>query len=376
MPPSFVPDPQTASKILGFLAGLRSSAGGAAGLDEGQLLAWLAESDLGGLAEGRFKEHFPEAAGELQEAAFTTAARNAIHWHHLAQIDEALAHCGVDVVLLKGAALAATVYGGPEQRSMADVDLWLQGRDMRQACAVMVDLGFENRQKTERPLALQALSDGEIQYYSDGRPPTLVELHLSPFPGWWLKRAAAIDNQAVWGRRERLGDWRGFYQLAAEDAVIQLAVHLAVNHQFGLAPLRGLMDIALTAQGRRVDWHEVAVRARQWRVATAVWLVLSCLQTLVGTPGLERALEPLRPRPWKRRMLRRLVTPASIVAHNDLTAGRSRYLFLLLLVDRPSDAMALLLRTIWPEQAWLDARYGGSANHWRHLAHLIREREV
>lgn len=375
-PTRFAPDTGTATAVLGYLAGLRSSPGDRIALDDRQLLAWLVANDLGALAEGRFRECCPQASGDLQKALFATAAQNTLHWHYLARIDEALAYKGIEAVLLKGAALAATVYDGPEQRSMADVDLWIKGRDMGQACAVMLDLGFENRQKRERPLALQALSNGEIQYYSDGRPPTLVELHFSPFPGWWLKRTTRIDGAGIWLRKEPLRNWRGFYQLSTEDAVIQLAVHLAVNHQFRLTPLRSLMDIALTARTRTVDWHEVAVRARQWRVATAVWLVLTCLKSLVGTPGMERALEQLRPAPWRRRLLGRFISPGSVVAGEDIRAGSRRFFYLLLLVDRPRDAMALLFRTIWPEQMWLDARYGGSANHRRHLAHLIRERNV
>ena len=279
-------------------------------------------------------------------------------------------------VLLKGAALAETVYDGPEQRSMADVDLWLHKQHISRACPLMEDLGFRNLENAARPLELQALADGEIQYVNSDQPPTLVELHLSPFSGWWLKRTAAIDSQDIWVRREPLQDWRTFSQLAAEDAVIHMAVHLAVNHQFGLSPLRSILDILLTDQVRQVDWLLLAGRAREWRVATAVWLALVVTQQLTGAASFQTALHELQPSAWRRRRLQDFISADSILAGRDIRDEKERYLFLLLLVDRPWDAGKLMVRTLWPEGEWLDARYGGSVDHWQHIRRLIAQRGV
>ncbi len=372
-PPAFVPDRETARAVLSFLAGLQP----AGGQYEADLLAgWLAANELGSLAQAAYRESCPELAARLQSEVFTNAAQNALHWRDLHKIDLQLDHINVPAVLLKGAALAGTVYPSPEQRSMTDVDLWFRGQDMGQACHVMVEQGFTNFAKTERPLALQALSDGEIQYFSGDQPPTLVELHLSPFQGWWLQRTAVIDKEGLWSRIEAVEGWHSFFQLAAEDAVIHTAVHLAVNHQFGRASLRGLMDIALTARVRGVDWHIVGDRAEAWRVATAVWLVLHCLQALTGTPGLDGVLEQLQPSPWRRRQLQRYVSPESVLAGQDMRSEQQRYLFLLLLVDRPQDAARLMYRTVWPEDAWLDARYGGDVDRWQHIQRVVIQRDV
>ncbi len=362
-------DRQTAAEILGYLAGANAAP---ENVDQEQILSWLMDNDLGPLAQARFRDHRPALADGLQVDTYMIAAANALLWRNLRQIDARFAESGVQAVLLKGAALAETVYDGPEQRSMTDLDLWVRGEEIRRACQDMEDLAFTAQVRLDRPTALRALAGGEFQYLSRDPLPALVELHLSPFPGWWLQRTAVIDSAGLWQRRERMADWQSFYQLSPEDAVIQLAVHLVVNHQFGYHALRSLMDIALTARTRDVDWQVVAARAQAWRVATAVWMALHYLRMLVGTPGLDSALQQLQPPSWRRRRLQQLVSPEAVLAGYDISDGRKRYLFLLLLVDRPQDAAALIFRTLWPENEWLAARYGGSTNHWRHLRRAIR----
>jgi hypothetical protein len=154
--------------------------------------------------------------------------------------------------------------------------------------------------------------------------------------------------------------------------VIHIAVHMAVNHQCGLSTVRSLMDIALTAQVRPLNWNRVGNRAKRWRVGTAVWLVLSLLQKLVGTPGLDEIVDQLRPPLWQSKFLYQLISPESILLGFNLTGGRIRFLYLLLLVDRKQDMGRLVFRTLWPEREWLIARFGQPSSHWQHLEQVIR----
>jgi hypothetical protein len=367
----WIPERETVTEILGYLAGIGPVPGIMNELDHELLALWLVNNDLAALAQTKFRDSAPELAARLQAEMFSIAAANTVHWHYLRQIDDHLANSGIPVLLLKGAALAEAVYEGPEQRAMADVDLWVQKQHFAQACAVMAELGFRSVENAARPLELQALAGGEVQYLSSDQSPTLVELHLSPFSGWWLQRTTAIDLPNIWARRKQLDGWDSFSQLSAEDAVIHMAVHLAVNHQFGLTPLRGLVDIVMTDQVRQVDWSLLAGRAQRWRVATAVWLVLAIAQQLTGATRFAEAVDQLQPSSWRRRRLQQLVSADSILAGQDIRNEQQRYAYLLLLVDRPRDAGRLMARTLWPEGEWLDARYGGGVDHWEHIRRLI-----
>jgi hypothetical protein len=380
------PWPDVATAHL-FLRGL---AGGEWAEDEQALLRrvspealarWCVRCGLAPLAYRRCAGALPALAEGLADSFYRSAGGNILRFHELSQVLDRFRAAGIAVVALKGAALAEMAYGGIALRPMGDVDLWLRDADVPAAVAIMRELGFRENTKADRPPALQSLARGQLQFH--GRH-TLFELHWSPFPGWWLRRTAAADDEGVWARTEPLalddgrspGEEGWARQLAAEDTVIHLAVHTAVNHQFGLAAVRTLLDIALTAQARPLHWRTVARLARQWRVATAVWAVLDLVQQLIGLAGVEEALSPLRPSALRRALLGRLVSPESVLAGRDLAGGRARYLLLLLLVDRPLDAVRLVFRALWPEREWLAARYGEGWSRRRHLWSVVRRGEV
>lgn len=366
------PNVATARLFLGALVGLVPAAAvPVAGLDAVEMAEWLIAQGIGPVAADRLRTHWPQLAAKLQEDSFTAVAQSSLFATMLAQIEAAFSQTALPFVLLKGAALARGAYADAALRTMSDVDIWVQAADMPQAAVLMKGLGFKmHGGRKDRSLALQMLSQGEIQFY--GQPWGMVELHWSPFPGWWLKRTAQVDETAVWQRIEPISATNPAQQLAAEDMIIQVAVHLAVNHQFGMTAVRGLIDLALTAQTRPVDWLVVAQRAHEWRVGTAVWQALDLLQQLIGLPDVAAGLKLLRPSRLRRSLLRKFVLPESVLRGQDLRDGRARFLLLLLLVDRPGDMVRLIWRTLWPEPAWLAARYQEQGGHWHHLWQVVR----
>jgi hypothetical protein len=373
------PAAEAATDAPALRALLRSLAGAGDLLPPGSrtpapLARWLIRAGLGPLAYRLYRERWPQLAAALAADYYSAVAESSIAAEQLQLVEPALTEAGIPAVLLKGAALSRTVYDHPADRVMSDVDLWIHPEQMAGAFHLLSALGFSAGGKESRPPALQQLSRGEIAFASPlGR---LLELHWSPFAGWWLLRTAAIDDEGLWARREPL-DWApGLFQLAAEDTILHLAIHLAVNHQFGLYPLRSLVDIARTAERRAVDWSAVARRARSWRVATATWSVLALLGDLIGAPAAEPALSALQPGPLRRRLLARMISAEDLLAGRLLHHSRIRYLLLLLLVDRPRDAARLVFRTLWPEPAWLEARYQQPTSRWRHFWNVARHGRI
>lgn len=344
------------------------------------LADWLVVHELAPLAYWRWQKLWPALAQQLQIDWFAAAAENQLHQANLNQILAALAEQGLALVLLKGAALAQTVYPDPACRPMSDIDFWVEPEQMDRAAALMAQLGFTTKEKDERPTSLQALSGGEIAFYRPGWAHGLVELHWSPLGGWWLHHTAVLDTTSMWQRRVPLpsmsDDPPQLFQLDPEDTIIQLAVHIAVNHQFSATLLRSLADIALTAVSRPVNWQLLADRARAWRVATAVYLTLDLTHQLFDLPASQPARRPLRPTRLRRRLLNRLINPQRALNRSELRTGLTRYLLLLLLVDRPRDMVRLIGRTIWPTAEWREARYGRPTSFFSHLRHLLRTRQI
>lgn len=375
------PDVATARFVLQQLTGGTLPESGEAkweemGMEARALADWLTAHGLGPLAYARCRRAWPALGAALQADVVSAVAESSWQQASLSRLKSAFAAAGLPLVLLKGAALGIGVYDEPAQRTMSDVDIWAPAGEMPAVARVMGGLGYRSSMKAERPLALEQLSQGEIRFVQPGWQVGLVEAHWSPFAGWWLARTADVDDRGIWARLAQLGDEVGVYQLCPEDMVVHLAVHTAVNHQFGMSALRSLVDMALTAQKRGVDWAVVAERAAAWRVGTAVHTVLGLLDQLIGVAGMEEKLAGIRPSALRRYLLRRLVTPESVLAGRDVRQGWQRYALLLLLVDRPRDAARLLWRTVWPEKEWLAARYGEPTGHGRHLWRLVWRREV
>ncbi len=348
---------------------------------DANLAAWLAGQGLAPLAFYRLRENklagsmLPDLLTLLQRAYYRAVADAALHGRELAMVLRALAGAGIVPMLFKGAVLAYTAYPSHTCRPMGDLDLWLDESEMSAAQAAIEQLGYVQRHKINRPAAFQALNDGEIQLIGSEPGSGLIELHFGVFAGEWLRRTAQVRSGEV---QERVVPVTILGQpakmLAAEDAMIQLALHLAVNHQFAYPWVRGLVDMALLARTQTVDWNLVADRARAWRVATPVWLALSLADTIVGLDETRSILPTLAPSALQRRILHLFVSPRSLLQRQNIASGPLRLLLLLAMVDRLPDALRLLGRAIWPEEAWLSARYGLATRAVRrhHLLSALR----
>ncbi len=341
------------------------------------LAQWLKVNSLGGLAAKQFETAIPELSAALQSERFLMLAENSVHLKLVKHILKTLNQANIPIVLLKGIALIEGTYHDIAARSMTDIDIWVLPEHLEATLKLITAHDFyQAQEKASRPLALQMLSDGEVRIHSREHPRNLVELHLSPFSGWWLKRTAQIDNDGLWARRQALLI-DGAYEtneLSAEDSILHLAIHNVINHQFGQQSARALVDTATVAQVRQPDWQIIANRAIIWRVATAVWLHLYFTDHMIGLPNAQPALEQLAPAPWKQRQLKRIISENLILTGEDIRNSQQRYRLLLLLVDRPQDRVKLMLRTVWPEQSWLAARYSATITDGRNLRlhHLRR----
>lgn len=323
-------------------------------------LKWLQRQSIAPLVWQTCRDTVPEKMqADLRTAYYAAAADAELHRSELAEVLRTLHAAGLLPVVLKGAALAFSVYPDPAFRTMGDLDVWVT-EDMERARQALETSGYRIFHKPDRPPALMALFQGEIGLQHGDSKYGLVELHWGIFPGEWLRRAARISDLSEMRARTittRLADEPALV-LSPEDAIIQSAVHAAVNHQMSLFALRTLIDVTMLARTSTIDWSVIAQRARSWRVATAVWLVLSLAVDLVGLEEAAGAAHHLQPSALRRRLIRRFVNAETVIAMRNLSGSNWRYAFLLLLVDRAQDALRLIGRALWPEREWLQARYG------------------
>lgn len=285
-----------------------------------------------------------------------------------------LTEAGVDFVWMKGGALAYAVYPNPATRGRGDLDLWIQPGQAALATRVLNELGYALHNKEDRPEALVTLVGGELQMVKRNSPVGLIELQWPVLRGEWVRHTTAGDQAAIWERRASVavGD-RAFSAMAPEDTLIHLCLHQAIHHQFSAPWLRNLLDVHLLVESQALNWSEVTARAAAWRLATVVWTVLNVAQRLMDTKAPDEALDALAPPRWRRWLIGRLRLEEALLAMRPGGYGYRRFVVQLTLVDRTRDSFRLLWRGLFPDAAWLQARYGGlpGPSLWRlRLRHL------
>jgi hypothetical protein len=309
-----------------------------------------------------------EARTLLQAAYYQAVAANTIQRRELADVLGALGRAEVDVVLLKGTALAYTVYADPVSRLMGDIDAWIETDRFPAAVGALAALGYRSRDKSDRPPALASLVGGEQQMVSSVPGTGLVELQWPAFRGEWTRHTTQIDHAGIRARCLPLVvEGQRALVMAPGDTLIHLCHHQAISHQFGFPGVRGLLDLHLIVEGTDLDWPEIVACARDWRLSTVVWTVCDLTRQLFDTPIPDEVLGALAPAPWRRRAIHRLQLERMLLEMTSAGYHRRRFWIQLLLIDRIRDMVRLIGRGLFPESAWLRARYGAEpgASLWR-----------
>jgi putative nucleotidyltransferase-like protein len=272
-----------------------------------QLMATLIDQRLTGFAVAAAEEGSLSLSSEQAEELLV-GHRNAMLQvlaleRHLVTLSKALEDAGVEMVLLKGSALAHTVYPDPSWRPFADLDFLVRGEDFQHACEVIADGGF--RRGLPEPRAGFDVRFGKAAELTMEGGPT-IDLHrtlvVGPF-GLWLDLDELFAGTApftVGGRVIRRLD----------DS--SLLLHACLHASLGWWPplLMPVRDVAQVTSYAKVDWDVVAERTRRWRLAAVVRHAFKTAQDRLGAPVPEeaRAVLAIQPRRKERRALEAYTT--------------------------------------------------------------------
>ncbi len=317
-----------------------------------------------------------EAQAALRMAYSADALREALqHQEAAATVLSALREAGVETVLMKGMALASTVYPNARSRPKGDLDLWIQPEQRLEAIAALERAGYQRKDKETRPVAWRLLYGGEQQMVSDRPGSGLVELQWPAIRHEWLRQTARVEHEEIWRRRQPITvEGQPTHVMALEDMLIHVCVHHAINHQFGGPWLRAFLDVHLMAQ-KAIDWEAVVERARHWHLATVTWTILELAVALLNTPVPADALSVLAPSPLRRRAIRWLRLEEGTLEMWPSGLQHRRLVIQLLLVDHLQGALRLLWGALFPDAEWLRTRYGtqSAGALWRaRLIHPLR----
>jgi hypothetical protein len=234
------------------------------------------------------------------------------------RLDETLAPlraAGIDVLLLKGAALASTIYPTFNARPMGDLDLLVRGGRDKEAWELVrgVRWSWDHQENLDRFYE-------EHHHYpplhdADGTELRL-ELHTALFVAG---HPFNLPLTSLWDTAEPVPvRGAGIYVLEHHAQMLHLCLHFAWSHTMASASWRTCRDLQTLIGTGRTDWDRFIELAHGSRAATSTYWTFRLARALSGLEVPPEVLDRLAP-PGAKVMLRLLerhylahLTPAAV----------------------------------------------------------------
>ncbi|HEY66458.1 MAG TPA: nucleotidyltransferase family protein [Caldilineae bacterium] len=241
-----------------------------------------------------------ESREQLTRVYYATAARNTLVYQELARILTALGNEDITpVVVLKGAALALTLYPSVALRSFGDIDLLLPRDHIDAATRAMRSLGYVEPYP-EMGHGLDRLSQ-HVHLRGGPRDGVAVELHWSlvagdadwrapPLEWFWQQTEPLVLNErdrgAAHAQHVQRGRWPDLRVFTPTAHLLYLAAHLMLQHGGAQARLLWFYDLHLLVEkcGERIDWDALLRQAQAFPWTAALYMALKGAQERLDTP--------------------------------------------------------------------------------------------
>jgi len=387
--------PETTDRLLLYCARSRLDGEAKAGARElvGEGIDWVRLLDLARqhgllpLLHARLGdldgEQTPQAVlAHAEGAYYANLRRNVLLQHELGQVVGSLHEEGVEVIVLKGAALAWTVYESPALRPMSDVDLLVLPEQIASVGHVVEALGFHRSALLPaRMVPFQERFGGGVVWIREHNGTlTGLDVQHDLADVDWCGRGFSIEMDALWDAARPLAlDGMLTRQLSAVDALIHLCLHPALHHGYAWSFI-GYVDIdrLICQAGSDVFWMRLLERVRRFRVKTTVYWGLTAAHDLLATPVPAEVLAELAPQGVRLHLLQRVSPLGDEVVLQGAArrvTGVRQVLLYAVLVDRLQDAWRMLWSILFPDLEWLALRYSlqgkGQARLYRPM-HFFR----
>jgi Uncharacterised nucleotidyltransferase len=295
-----------------------------------------------------------EVQAGFRKLARVTSFRMSYLEQLVMQSATALDLAGIDYVLLKGAALACSVYGSFEQRPMVDVDILVNTSDANAAVDVLLSAGWVWRAGKSR--------DGDYSHLHhlpaliDQNGLVSTEVHTSILP---------TDSPFALGTEEVLSSARSVRfrqsQVRVPDPLYLLlhgCVHFAWSHLFRSAAWRTFRDTKAIINHCDFDWGDFVELARYHKAASCCFWTLQLSRDLMGAHVPNAVLDALRPR-----------LPAPVIR------ALGRHFALILFPSRTACPSVTLRRAMWKAGILPKASGHRKSRPWEVLALSDEERQ-
>lgn len=234
-----------------------------------------------------------EARPEIAPGAHADAL---LRRHVLGQIGETFRRANIPALLVKGAALALTVYPDAAARRMSDIDVLVKEADQARAVKALENLGWLVGTNETRRLSGAML--GEVMMQARiGAMTFTVEVHTSLDKV--VRRPIAFEDLL-----DRASDAPGIPGLSVpsrEDHTLLVALH-ASTHEY--RHTLALQDMELLLRSG-LDKRELKRRCEMFRLQSVMFVMLSVLRNVRAASVNDELVRMFDPGWMRRRMLER-----------------------------------------------------------------------
>jgi hypothetical protein len=218
-------------------------------------------------------------AGPLRRSAMVASFQQLHLRDRLVEVLRTLDGMGIRVLVLKGAALALTVYRSFEDRPMGDIDLLVDPEHAVRAQDALVQLGWQTTSD-------EVLDEfyREHQHLPALRDPSgtgvQVEVHTELF---FQGHPFAFPVAALWRDSRRVPFASAVATVPSADHVLlHLCLHFAWSHMAQHGAWRTFRDLHAIAAAGDIDWDAFCRTARETRGVTACYWTLRLAAELTG----------------------------------------------------------------------------------------------
>ena len=235
---------------------------------------------------------------QLRQWYLVNAARNTLLYQALGRVLQAFQQAAIPVLPLKGAHLAALVYGDVASRKMGDLDLLVRKSELPRAASKLLEMGYTNEINGDAESIAAWCAKHPDRHHLPifhKLPDTRIELHWS-----LLDPPHPVELADPWSRaRPAIIAGVEAMVLAPEDLLLHLCLH-AEHHHFrqGIRPLCDIAEV-VHRWGDKLDWAYVQAQADRWRAGRCVYLGLWLSRELLRSPVPEAILRGLQPQDFK-----------------------------------------------------------------------------
>lgn len=233
----------------------------------------------------------PEALDQMRRLALVSDFAMLHLDARLRESLRAMHNAGIRVMLLKGAALAHTAYGGIRQRPMSDIDVLVDPSNAHLARRIMLDTGWRELvggipdAVYDRHHHLPPLHDANA-------PDLQLEIHTALFPE---RQPFAFDARDLWVRAKPLGGFPDAFTPDAVHSLLHACLHFLWSHQGRFGVWRTVRDIDVLARSGELDWAAFVDAAFATRGATSCYWTFRIAEITGGVTVPADVVRRLRP---------------------------------------------------------------------------------